>query len=132
MLKRRRTLAQYLGTETPDSSTYIEDVYFIEQKSVENSLVVEFTLSSAMDFIGKRLPGRTAVANTCPWQYKTTENGSGCGWPGNDASLWFDASGNPVNDEAQDACGKRLSDCKLRFGEVEPLDFGGFPSLGRI
>lgn len=31
---------------------------------------------------------------------------------------------------SQDVCGKRLSSCKLRFGEEEPLSFGSFPGAG--
>ncbi len=132
LIKRRRTFAQYLNTETPDTSAYAEELFFIEQKNNENPLLVEFELASAMDFTDKQLPGRTAIANSCPWQYKTTLNGSGCGWPGSDSNKWFDRSGTQVFTEAEDVCGKRLTDCKLRFGADQPLDFGGFPSLGRI
>ncbi|MDC9769066.1 phage minor tail protein L, partial [Proteus mirabilis] len=28
------------------------------------------------------------------------------------------------------SCGGLISDCKKRFGENEPLDFGGFPAAG--
>ena len=40
----------------------------------------------------------------------------------------------PSNDplKLQDRCGKRLSSCKLRFGEDAPLPFGSFPSAGLI
>jgi lambda family phage minor tail protein L len=33
-------------------------------------------------------------------------------------------------DPAKDVCGKRLSSCKLRFGENAELPFGSFPSVG--
>lgn len=33
-------------------------------------------------------------------------------------------------DPAKDVCGKRLSSCKLRFGENADLPFGSFPSVG--
>lgn len=127
-MTRRRTLQTYLDANVAE---YVDEIYFIEQKTAETSLVVEFELATAMDFIDKRLPGRIAVANACPWRYKTTANGSGCSWPGTNPAKWFDRQGNPVVSEALDDCGKRLSDCKKRFGEHEQLDFGGFPSLGR-
>jgi lambda family phage minor tail protein L len=127
-LKRRRTLQSYVIANVAE---YAEEIYFIEQKTVENSLVVEFELSSALDFIDKRLPGRIAVANACPWRYKSTANGSGCSWPGTNPAKWFDRQGNAVLTAGEDQCGKRLSDCKLRFGANAELDFGGFPSLGR-
>lgn len=31
---------------------------------------------------------------------------------------------------SQDVCGKRLSSCKLRFGDDQPLSFGSFPGAG--
>ena len=33
---------------------------------------------------------------------------------------------------ANDDCGRRLSDCVLRFGQENPLPYGGFPGLARI
>jgi lambda family phage minor tail protein L len=33
-------------------------------------------------------------------------------------------------DVSQDRCGKRLSSCKLRFGELAELPFGAFPGVG--
>lgn len=125
---RRRTLRQYIDNNLPD---YIDEIYFIEQKTVEDPTVIEFDMATAMDFIDKRLPGRVAVANACPWRYGSTANGSGCSWPRTDPSKWFDSNDNPVLSVGQDSCGKTLTSCKARFGATNPLDFGGFPSLGR-
>lgn len=51
------------------------------------------------------------------------------------AQIAFDAAlaAVPPTDDVykQDRCGKRLSSCKLRFGETNPLSFGGFPGVGR-
>lgn len=125
---RRRVFSTYLVNNI---AQYSDEIYFIEQKTLENFEVVEFELANPMDFIDKKLPGRTALANACPWRYRQTANGSGCGWPGTDPAKWFNAAGDPVGNSSSDVCGKRLSDCKLRFGATQPLDFGGFPSLGR-
>jgi len=62
---RKRTLSKYLGTETYDESTFAKETFYIEQKTLETMQVVEFDLASALDFLGKKLPGRTAVANAC-------------------------------------------------------------------
>lgn len=35
-----------------------------------------------------------------------------------------------TSDPAKDVCGKRLSSCKLRFGENNELPFGAFPGVG--
>lgn len=128
---RKRTLTKYLGTMTKDESSYIREVYYIEQKITESAEMIEFELSSALDFLDKKLPGRVCIANSCPWSYKSSINGSGCTWHGTDPSKWFDRYGNPVASADLDVCGKRLSDCKLRFGEFNALDYGGFPALGR-
>jgi lambda family phage minor tail protein L len=127
-LTRRRTLKSYIDA---DIAEFADELYFIEQKTAENATVINFDLSSPLDYIDKQLPGRLAIANACPWRYKSTANGSGCSWPGIDSSKWFDRNGDPVMSSTLDECGKRLSDCKLRFGANNELDYGGFPSLGR-
>jgi len=130
--ERRRTLAKYLDTEVADITTYSKELFFVEQKTFEDPMYMEFELASAMDFVSKRLPSRIAISNSCPWQYSSTDNGSGCGWPATDNSRWFDKAGAQVFTAQEDTCGKRLTDCKIRFGVTAPLDFGGFPALGRL
>lgn len=131
-ITRKRTLAQYLNTSTHDESAYVKEVYYIEQKVSEVATMIEFEMSSALDFLDKKLPGRIVIANSCPWSYKSVVAGSSCSWPGTDPSKWFDRFGTPVGSASLDVCGKRLSDCKLRFGEANPLDYGGAPTLGRV
>lgn len=52
-----------------------------------------------------------------------------CAYNGN---RYFDEKGNPVDDTALDVCGGLMRDCRKRFGENVPLDFGGFPAAGLI
>lgn len=132
-LTRRRTLATYISNDLAD---YYDEIYFIEQKTLENSTIIEFEMVTAMDFVDKQLPGRVAVANACPWLYGPLavalgKQSQGCSWPGTNPAKWFDSLGNAVGTQGQDVCGKKLSDCKLRFGATAELDYGGFPSLGR-
>lgn len=129
---RKRTLTKYLGTGSVDETVFYEDEYIVEQKVAETALSIELDLSSPLDFINKKLPARVAITNSCPWSYKSAINGSGCGWPGTDSSKWFDRNDTQVFTQQEDVCSQKLSGCKKRFGESEPLDFGGFPSLGRI
>ena len=42
----------------------------------------------------------------------------------------YDKNGE-TTDESGDVCGHRLSDCVLRFGEGNPLYYGGFPGVAR-
>lgn len=130
-VSRLRTLAQYLNTADYNPNNFYLESYFVEQKPKENSLFIELTLASAMDFLDQQLPARRAVANSCPWRYKSTENGSGCPWPGTNSIMWFNANDEHVFTSAEDVCSKKLSGCKVRFKEA-PLPFGAFPALGRV
>jgi lambda family phage minor tail protein L len=127
-VRRRRTLASYLLSNVAE---YRDDYYLIEQRVGESLETVKFNLSSPVDFLDKQLPGVIAVATGCPHRYKSTAGGSGCSWPGTNAAKWFDRNGLSVANSALDVCGKRMSDCKLRFGANNPLDYGGNPGLGR-
>jgi lambda family phage minor tail protein L len=125
VVRRHRTLAQYLDGQPgadPTAEMPVE-LWYVEQKTSETNLNVEFTLSSALDFSGRQLPTRQVLATLCSFTYKGTE----CGWTG---VTYFDKNNSPVTDPSQDVCGKRLSSCKCRFGANNPLSFGGYPSAG--
>lgn len=127
-VRRRRTLAKYLdainfpdGNPTADPSEEMApELWYIEQKSSETNVQVEFTLSSALDFGGQQLPARQIVT-ICQFDYR----GPYCGYTG---TSYFDANDQPATDPALDRCSKRISGCECRFGVNEPLSFGGFLS----
>lgn len=83
---RRRTLAKYLRTGEASAGAnnppveLNRDVYYIERKSSETPILVEFELTSAFDVQGIKLPRRTIIAARCPWKYKDSDQG-GCDWP---------------------------------------------------
>lgn len=131
-ITRKRTLEKYLGTMLTDDTKFSIEQFFVEQKVAETASVVEFSLASPLDFVDRKLPTRVAVGGSCNWSYKSAINGSGCGWTGTDMNKLYDRNGVQVFTVPEDVCGKRLSDCKLRFGAAQPLDFGGFPALGRV
>lgn len=124
-VKRHRTLAQYLdGQPTADPTAEMPvEIWVIEQKTAEDNLTVQFTLSSVLDFSGRQLPNRQVIASLCTWRYRGTE----CGYTG---MVYFDKNNVQTSDPTLDACGQRLSSCKCRFGASNPLPFGGFPSAG--
>ncbi|CAB3795470.1 hypothetical protein LMG28138_03886 [Pararobbsia alpina] len=99
------------------------ELWVIQQKTGEDNLQVEFTLSSILDFAGRQLPSRQVVATLCQFEYRGIE----CAWTG---VAFYDKNNLPTSDPSQDACSKRLSGCKCRFGANSPLSFGGFPSAG--
>jgi lambda family phage minor tail protein L len=52
------------------------DIFAIDQKTLQNKMVVEFTLGSAIDVIGKVIPGRQVLQAYCPFRYRSW-NGTG-------------------------------------------------------
>ena len=126
-VKRIRTLKKFLDGESAADpyATFPIEEWFIDRKATESRDVVSFELSSKFDLSNKELPNRQVVANICQWQYRSSE----CSYTG---SNYFDVNNNSVGTLAQDACGKRLSSCKKRFGENGELPFGSFPGAGLL
>lgn len=134
---RRSTLSKYLdaanfpgGNPTADPQEELPpEIWLIEAKTAEDKETVEFELRSALDFDGEQLPARQIQANICGWLSIGGYRGSYCAYTG---SAMFDRDGNPVADPTQDKCGGRVSDCKKRFGEWQPINFGGFPGADAL
>lgn len=134
---RRQTLKQYLdaenfaeGNPTADPSEHFPDeIWYIERKSAENDLVVQFELSSAADLNGASVPGRQIIANACTWILRGGYRGPYCGYNGPPVA---DINDNPTSDPSLDVCGGRVRSCKLRFGQNDPLNYGSFPASSLI
>ena len=130
-VRRIRTLKKFLdavnfsdgNSDADPYAAFPEERWFVDRKAVENRETVSFELASKFDLAGQKFPKRQCIANVCQWQYRSSE----CGYTGDN---YFDINNNPAASLAQDRCGKRISSCKLRFGENDPLPFGSFPSLG--
>lgn len=133
-LTRIRTLAKYLdavnfpggvnATADPDQRLP-DEIWYIDRKSQENKVVVEFELTASFDVVGVQLPRRQIIQNVCPWEYRGTE----CGYAGTD---YFNTADQPVALADLDKCGKRLTSCRLRFGQAAALPYGGFPAAGLV
>jgi lambda family phage minor tail protein L len=98
------------------------DRYIVDRKTTETRIFSEYELASAWDVV-EFLPRRPVLQNACFWGYRSTE----CGYAGGAVADVFD---QPTTVLAQDQCSKRLTGCELRFGENNPLPFGGFPGVG--
>ena len=73
------TGTSFSRNSTADSTAeFSRDIYFVDRKSSENRLAVQFELSAALDLTGVGLPRRQIIQNYCPWQYRGPE----CGWTG--------------------------------------------------
>ncbi|KVN92617.1 phage minor tail protein L [Burkholderia ubonensis] len=125
-VRRRRTLTKYLdaanfpgGNPSADPTEEMApELWYIEQKTSETNMQVDFMLSSALDFGGQQVPVRQ-IGSMCQWKYRDAN----CGYIG---TAYFDASDNAVSDPALDRCSKRTSGCECRFGANNPLPYGGF------
>lgn len=130
------TLAKYLDVRNfPEGNTSADPtqeklkVYYIDSKSVETKLQVEFTLSSPMDLQGLQIPTRQ-LHSLCTWCIRGKyRSGDGCDYAG---TRYFDKFNKPVSDPSLDVCSGNLTGCKLRFGENNELSFGGFPGTSLL
>ena len=131
---RRRTFVKYLDAVNFPSGVnpqadpnvgFPNEVWFVDRKAAENGIYVEFELSAAFDVQGVKLPRRQCIQNVCPSKYRGPE----CGYTGGPVA---DKNDNPTSNPALDQCGKRLASCRLRFGQFEPLSFGGMPGVGLV
>lgn len=131
-VKIHTTMAKYLDAanwEQGNSSANPQEervqLFYVNAKTAETRTVVEFELCSPFDIQSLQLPSRQ-ITPVCTWcmrgWYRT---GNGCDYAGN---RYFAKDGTPTTDPSKDVCGGRLADCKARFGEDQPLSFGGFPA----
>jgi lambda family phage minor tail protein L len=130
---RKRTFLRYLdavnfasGNPTADPNIHFTDeIWYIDRKTSENRVFLEWELASGADLTGVLLPRRQCIQNTCTWQYRSAE----CGYSGPPVA---DINDQPTSDSALDACSKRLTGCDYRYPEPTPKPFGGFPAIGKL
>lgn len=128
------TLAKYLDSSNFDNDTqqveenYNKQVWYIEQKIAENAIQVTFELSNPIDFEGQKIPCRE-INNYCQWAVCGGYRGESCGYIGADM---YDKEDKPTDNPELDQCSGRLKGCRLRFGDNQPLPFGGFPSSNLV
>jgi lambda family phage minor tail protein L len=129
---RKRTFLKYLdainfedgiNASADPNQFFPDDVYYIEQKIMENRYVIEWELAAAYDLSDVFLPKRQVIKDSCSWRYKQVD----CGYSG---ALMFKADDTVTTNSAEDVCGKRLASCRARFG-TGVLPFGGFPGTRR-
>lgn len=119
---------EYVGNPSADSTEeFTPEVWYIERKQAENNDSVTFELVSALDLNGVMLPRRQIIPNYCLWLSLDGYRGANCGYTGPAVAK---ADGTPTTVMSEDACGGKLSDCRLRVWPNNVLNFGGFPAAG--
>jgi len=131
---RWRTLKKYFDNgSTPDPNAHFPtDLYVVQRKSAHNKHLIEWELSSVLDYEGQKLPRRQILRDTCTHFYRYW-TGTGFSYakatcPYSGVNYW-NAKGESTTG-AFDRCGRRLSDCKLRFPDG-PLPTSAFPGVSR-
>lgn len=134
VLTRRRTFSKYLDDgSAPDANAQITDVWKFQRKTIQNKLIVEWELSSVLDYEGRSIPNRRMLRDTCLHRYRTYDGGfvytnATCPYAG---SGYFTRAGVACA-AADDKCGKKLSDCKLRYPlATDELPTRAFPSIAK-
>lgn len=130
---RRRVLAGFLdaanfASGNPDADPLAEwpaDLYSINRKIQEDKDQIQFELVSAIDMDGHQVPA-AQVLPICTYEYRKAGE---CPYAGPAVAK---ADDTPTTDLLQDACGGRLSSCKLRFGEHGNLPSSAFPGANQI
>lgn len=135
---RTRTFRKYIdGHSGADSNAkFPADVFYIEQKISQNKFQIEWELVSPIDIGNKKIP-RGQVLNTCSHFYRMYVDGlfdythATCPYAG---SSYFKSDGTiTITTASNDNCGKRLSDCELRYPlKTDQLPFKGFPGIGMV
>jgi len=137
-IRRIRTYRKHLddGADPDPEMTWPVDHYVFEQKLKHTRVELQFQLATELDQQGKKVPARQVLRDACTHIYRRWDAQSGafdytaatCPYAG---SACFDRAGNSVP-PAEDACGKRLSDCRLRFGQNGNLPTRAMPGVGRV
>lgn len=125
------TLLKYLDAANwqqgnPDANPREERVqlFYVNAKTAETRIQVDFELCSPFDVQSLQLPSRQ-ITPLCTWCMRGLyRSGTGCDYSGTN---YFTKDGTPTNDPSKDQCGGRRRDCEDRFGKGNPLSFGGFP-----
>ena len=135
-VRRIKTFRKYLddGTTPGTGVSFPVEEFVIERKSSQSRHSLTFELSTAMDQQGLKVPRLMVLRDSCVHTYRywtgTTFQYKEVACPYT-ASIYFKKNGEPTTDPSEDACGKRLTDCKLRFGATSVLPRMAFPGVGR-
>jgi lambda family phage minor tail protein L len=135
---RTKTFERFLDTGAdPDATAkYQPDVFRVERKVTQNKIFIEWELSAAIDQEGIQLPFRQVLRDACTHTYRRYDETTGtfdytkasCPYTN---STYFTNNGVSTG-ASNDKCGKKLSDCKLRFGTNGVLPTRAFPGVAKV
>lgn len=131
----RQTLSKYLDSDNfttinpdADPSQEVVETWYVDSKTQEDNQTISWKLSNPADVSGQIIPARL-ITGICEWALRGEYRGPDCGYTG---SAMFDENDNPTDDPSNDRCPGYMNSCKIRFGEDQPLSYGGFPAANLI
>jgi len=130
------TLQSYLGLNS--DARFPDEVFYIERKTQASQFLTSFSLSAQFDMQGLSLPRRLVLKDTCTYLYRVWrgsyfENFTGqCPYGTSGETAMFTYSGAVTTDPVQDVCGKRYSDCVLRYPRPLALPTRAFPGASHV
>ena len=136
---RIQTFRRFLddGAEPDGTAWLTRDEYFINRRVASNRVFVEYELVSVLDQEGKVLPGRQCMRDYCSHLYRVWDpvavdfDYTKATCPYVDA-LYFTRKGVSTSDPTLDDCGRKLSDCRKRFGQFGILPTRAFPGMAKL
>lgn len=136
---RLRTFERFLddGADPDPGAVFNAEMYRIERKVKMTGSEIEFELASSLDHEGVMLPRRVALRDSCTHRYRRFTGSAfdytkaSCPYTTDADGAYFDETGSPTI-RANDRCGKRLSDCRLRFGQNGRLPTRSFPGMAQV
>lgn len=113
------------GNPKADPEQEVISRYVIERLVSQDADSASYELALPCELDNAIVPARAISTDVCVWRYRSSE----CSYTGGAVA---DEEDKPTSDMAKDVCGKRVASCKLRFGEIGVLPYGGFPSASRL
>jgi lambda family phage minor tail protein L len=134
-LTRRRTFYQYLdaGSSPDPTAQFPIDSFIIDRKTKQSNSIIEWELTALLDIENIQIPRKQALG-TCTHRYRNYVGSAfvytdvTCPYTG---TSYFTDAGSATT-AALDNCGRRLRDCKLRFGTTAILPYEGFPNIKKF
>lgn len=140
-LRRERTLARFLDGHEDEGKNlkFPSDLYRIDRIIAMDKNLISFELCGILDLPRCKLPARRALRNLCGWRYRRWDKEKKMWVYDGDTTVcpyagdrMFTERGEETWDKTQDCCGRKLSDCVLRFGNSADLPYGAFPGVARV
>jgi lambda family phage minor tail protein L len=126
---RWRTFREYLDGEpkAAENSPYLQtlpvDIYIIDRKVEHNPIYIKWELASLLDFEGRKFPIEQILRDYCTHTYRRWNGSVFIDHVTNPAivtcpyakTFYWKSDGTVTSTASEDRCGKKLSDCRLRY-----------------